>query len=45
MANAHLILWLSIALLAYTYVGYPALLRLWDEFKGRDNVTGGMQLH
>lgn len=43
MADLHLILWLSIALLAYTYVGYPLLLRLWDELKGRDNVTGWMQ--
>jgi biofilm PGA synthesis N-glycosyltransferase PgaC len=42
MSGAQTILWLSIALLAYTYVGYPLLIRLWAGLKPQQVLTGWM---
>lgn len=40
MQNTHLILWASMALLVYTYLGYPALIRLWSALQpGARNRT------
>jgi cellulose synthase/poly-beta-1,6-N-acetylglucosamine synthase-like glycosyltransferase len=36
------VLWLSIALLAYTYAGYPLLIRMWAGLKPRQAMTGWM---
>jgi cellulose synthase/poly-beta-1,6-N-acetylglucosamine synthase-like glycosyltransferase len=42
-AYAALCFWVSAALLAYTYVGYPVLIRVWGGLAKRDSVTGWMQ--
>ena len=42
MPDAQTVLWFSIALLAYTYVGYPLLIRLWAGFKPQQVITGWM---
>ena len=42
MTNAQTLLWFSIALLAYTYVGYPLLVRLWAGMKSQQVITGWM---
>ncbi|HEY1771770.1 MAG TPA: glycosyltransferase family 2 protein [Gammaproteobacteria bacterium] len=42
MPDAHTLLWFSVALLAYTYAGYPLLVRLWASFKPQQAVTGWM---
>jgi poly-beta-1,6-N-acetyl-D-glucosamine synthase len=40
MPDAQTILWLSVALLVYTYVGYPVLIRLWAGVTPQHAVTG-----
>ncbi len=42
MPDSQTILWLSIVLLAYTYVGYPLLIRLWAGLKPQQALTGWM---
>jgi cellulose synthase/poly-beta-1,6-N-acetylglucosamine synthase-like glycosyltransferase len=42
MLDAPTILWLSVALLVYTYAGYPLLIRLWASFKPQHPITGWM---
>jgi poly-beta-1,6-N-acetyl-D-glucosamine synthase len=42
MPDAQTVLWFSIALLAYTYVGYPLLIRLWAGLKPQQAITGWM---
>jgi cellulose synthase/poly-beta-1,6-N-acetylglucosamine synthase-like glycosyltransferase len=42
MPDTQTIFWLSIALLVYTYAGYPLLIKLWAGFKPQHPVSGWM---
>ena len=38
--DMQLVFWASTALLAYTYVGYPLLIRLWAGITPQHHITG-----
>jgi len=40
VTGAYLIFWISVALLLYTYLGYPFLIRLWSGLRPRKRVIG-----
>lgn len=43
MSTEHVLFWVSVLLVGYTYVGYPALMRAWAALRPRLPSSGGIE--